>query len=462
MAFSSPFFIFGFMVVFFPPYLLVPDWLRNSLILVASVLFYWAGAGAAVLILLISVVGNHAVALRLTKHHWLGRKYLLAIAVAVNLAALVYYKYAVFLLGFAVPLLGPVPDIVLPIGISFFTFQAISYLVDIYRGEVSPACSYSEFATYHMLFPQLIAGPIVRYVEVREALASRNVDLAQITQGAYRFCLGFGKKIIIADNVGRVTDQIMQLPSSELTASHAWLGIVCYTLQIYYDFSGYSDMAIGLGNLMGFRFPENFDQPYRSHSITEFWRRWHMTLSRWFRDYVYVPLGGNRRGPLRTYINLCIVFALCGFWHGASMNFLVWGLYHGFWMLIERILDRHLGWRPQGVIAVASTLIIVVIGWVFFRIEDLGRSVDYLQAMFLLSTAETSYLPVRHFLTPDILFYLILGYAFALLPANRLTDLRPERPGLLTGQLAVALVAFCGSVLQLAANSFNPFIYFRF
>jgi alginate O-acetyltransferase complex protein AlgI len=390
--------------------------------------------------------------------------------VVLNFAGLIYYKYTPFVWSsfdslinpFGITI-GPSPSVLLPIGISFFTFQAVSYIVDVYRNEAPPAASYGYFAVYHTLFPQLIAGPIVRYREIRTSLYARSMDFPRMSEGAYRFCLGLGKKIILADNLGLVADQIIKLPLNELSFGHAWLAIACYTLQIYYDFSGYSDMAIGLGKLLGFDFPENFDQPYRAASVTEFWRRWHMTLTRWFRDYLYIPLGGNRRGPVRTYLNLVIVFALCGLWHGAGVNFLIWGIYHGFLLVVERVADRRFGLRPTGIPGTIVTLILVMIGWVFFRIEHLHAALGYLQAMFGFGLVERNFFPVSYFLAPDVIFYLVVGFIFALAPFEKIGNVFNGRgAGLLTLRFSSAFAVFVISALQLAANSFNPFIYFRF
>ena len=469
MVFSSPLFLYGFAPLFFIVYYLSPPRLRNHIILAGSVAFYAVGAGSIVIILLLSAWFNHFLGQRLVDRGRDRRALLLAIGIAINLAGLVYYKYTDFLwrltddvLGrLGVVQLGPAPAIALPIGISFFTFQAVSYLIDIYRGDIAPARSYGEFAAYHTLFPQLIAGPIVRYREIAGELASRRLDLTGLSEGAYRFCLGLGKKLILADNLGAVTDQIMALPRHELTLGHAWLGIGCYTLQIYYDFAGYSDMAIGLGRLLGFTFPENFDQPYRAATVTEFWRRWHMTLTRWFRDYLYIPLGGNRRGALHTYLNLWIVFCLCGLWHGAAVTFLIWGIYHGFLLMLERLLHLH-GWRPPGLVGVPVTLVLVMVGWVFFRSDSLRMAVAYLEAMFGMGQATVVYLPLRYFLRPDITCYLAAGILLAMVPTDRLRRLRQDRVPLMAVQLAVALTTFAYAAVLLAANSFNPFIYFRF
>jgi alginate O-acetyltransferase complex protein AlgI len=470
MVFSSPLFIYIFLPIFFSLYFITPLRLKNWLILTASLIFYTFGAGSTVLVLIASILVNQFLAVRIDPAPPARRKALLTIGVVVNLIGLGYYKYGGFLWRVATDALAAIglgtltepPTIPLPIGISFFTFQAISYLIDVYCRDIPVAASYGEFATYHSLFPQLVAGPIVRYREIRQEMQERRIDRAAMTEGAYRFCLGLGKKMVIADNLGTVADAMFALPRAELGFGDAWIGILCYSLQIYFDFSGYSDMAIGLGRLLGFHFPENFDQPYRSASVTEFWRRWHMTLSRWFRDYVYFPLGGNRRGQLRTFVNLWIVFLLCGLWHGAGWTFIVWGLYHGALLIVERIADGRLQWRPSGLPGIAVTFALVTIGWVFFRAPTLDVALDYLAAMFLLAPPATEYHSALSNLTPDIICYLAAGLFFAFAPLDRLSRLRFDRPGIMASQLGFATVNLAYSSLLLAANSFNPFIYFRF
>jgi alginate O-acetyltransferase complex protein AlgI len=470
MVFSSQAFLYGFLPIFFALYYGVADRFRNGVLLAASLTFYTVGAGPAVLVLFLSVWLNQFLAVRIAKAHEPRRRRLVAAGVALNLLSLAYYKYTDFLLRVVGKLVllvhsSPLPEaasIPLPVGISFFTFQAISYLIDVHRRETPVASGYFEFAVYHTLFPQLVAGPIVRYREVRSGMQTRRLDQIALAEGAYRFCLGLGKKLIIADNIGTVADTAFTLPTNELGCVQAWLGILCYSLQIYFDFSGYSDMAIGLGRMLGFHFPENFDQPYRSASITEFWRRWHMTLSRWFRDYVYISLGGNRHGKARTFANLWIVFFLCGLWHGAGATFIVWGLYHGTLLVIERLANTYLGWRPGGLTGVVGSFLLVTIGWVFFRAPTLGAAMRYLEAMFLLrpdiavSNASTVYL------APDVACYLVLGLIFAFAPFHGMRWLRFDRLGVVAGQLAVSFLSFAYSLLMLAANSFNPFIYFRF
>ncbi len=469
MVFSSQLFLYAFIPVFFSLYFLIPDRYKNWLILVASLGFYAVGAGSTVLVLLVSIWINQFLAVRMAPAPPRRRKALLMAGVAINLLGLAYYKYGTFawtLSGEAADLLGfhPLPAaplIPLPVGISFFTFQAVSYLIDVYRGEIAPAGSYGEFATYHSLFPQLVAGPIVRYREIQSEMLNRRIDRVMLTEGAYRFCLGLGKKIVIADNLAIVADAMFKLPPNELGVAQAWLGILCYSLQIYFDFSGYSDMAIGLGRMLGFHFPENFDQPYRSANVTEFWRRWHMTLSRWFRDYLYIPLGGNRHGSLRTFANLWIVFFLCGLWHGAGLTFVVWGLYHGLLLILERFAATEFHWRPSGWPGVVLSFVLVTIGWVFFRAPTLADAWQYLSAMFYFG-AGSDPSPLAVYLTPDIAVYLAIGLFFAFVPFERLSRLRFDRPLMMMQQLALSIASLIYSSLLLAANSFNPFIYFRF
>lgn len=472
MVFSSPSFIFFFLPVFLLVYYLAPPRARNAILLVASILFYFAGAGYAAIVLILSVPLNQYVGIYIADHmHSREAKIALASGIALNLLPLLMLKYFHFfgssmidglaLLGFKSTM--QLPEWLLPAGISFFTFQGISYLVDIYRGQTKPAPTMIDFGMYHTSFPQLIAGPIVRYVEIEDRVVHRPIVLDQVEWGIVRFCFGLAKKIIIADNMGVIADQVFALPPGQLTTSLAWLGTAAYTLQIYFDFSGYSDMAIGLGCMLGFRFPENFNQPYRSQSITEFWRRWHMTLSRWFRDYVYIPLGGNRTGPLRTYLNLFIVFFLCGLWHGAAYTFIVWGLFHGLLLVIERVMRNRWAIEPSGLIGWGITLVLVMIGWVFFRSDTVSGAFGFLAAMFGLGQATEEAHVVAFYLTPDKLFFMALGVLVSLFPVERLQ-------GSLTNWTlsaryplqALALVCFVYSVAQIAANGFNPFIYFRF
>lgn len=475
MSFSSPGFLFAFLPVFFLLYFAGPaatpgNWARNALLLAASLGFYSIDGGIITLVLVASVLVNHLLGRAiLAAREAPARQRLLWFGIALNLAPLLYYKYWNFLLRagsdtltlFGAALGQPIAlsagDIVLPAGISFFTFQGISYLVDLARGDIAGARRLVDFGMYHTLFPQLIAGPIVRYKEVEDRVARRPLDPADIEAGALRFCTGLAKKIVIADAMGTIADALFALPAGQLDATAAWLATVAYTLQIYFDFSGYSDMAIGLGRMLGFRFPENFDLPYRSLSITEFWRRWHMTLSRWFRDYVYIPLGGNRAGPFRTHANLLAVFVLCGLWHGAAYSFLAWGLYHGALLVIERATGRGRAWLLPAALAWPLTLLLVMVGWVIFRAPTLEGAWLHLQAMAGLGTAMRP-MSLGAILTPDKVTFLAIGSALALLPLRDWL----HRPVLRPAHQVAALALFAYSALLIAANGFNPFIYFRF
>ena len=467
MTFSSPGFLFFFMPAVFLVYFSMPKGSRNAFLMLASFAFYFVDAGLVSVVLLGSVIVNAVIGKALHSTPLGDRpRLILFVGVVANLLPLLYYKYWNFLQGAAADAIGASwtpSSIILPAGISFFTFQGISYIVDIYRRDSEPAPNLVGFGMYHSLFPQLIAGPIVRYVEVSHEIQHRPVRLVEVHDGLIRFCIGLAKKIIIGDNVGMVADRMFGIPANELTVGAAWLGILAYTLQIFFDFSGYSDMAIGMGRMLGFKFPENFEQPYRSQSITEFWRRWHMTLSRWFRDYVYIPLGGNRAGPIKTYFNLLIVFALCGLWHGAAYTFLIWGLFHGALLVVERVAKNMFNFVPRGMGGWAATIALVMVGWVFFRAQSASGALQYLSAMAGMSRAPMID-DAWNVVTPDKILYLCIGTVIALLPPgfgrNALsTEARPVAgPVLSLG----ALVLFAYSAVLIAANGFNPFIYFRF
>jgi alginate O-acetyltransferase complex protein AlgI len=397
------------------------------------------------------------------------------VAVAVNLVVLGVFKYANFLvenvnalLAFRGARITP-PDLVLPIGISFFTFHAISYVVDVYRGDATAQKSPVHAALYLLLFPQLIAGPIIRYRTIADQLARRTVALEDFAAGVRRFVVGLGKKVLIANVVAAPADRIFGAPLSELDAPHAWLAVVCYTLQIYFDFSGYSDMAIGLGRMFGFRFPENFRWPYIADTVQEFWRRWHMSLSSWFRDYVYVPLGGNRVSAARMYRNLVTVFFLCGLWHGASWNFVIWGLFHGTFLVVERIglaaAVRRL-WLP---LRHVYLLLVVMVGWVFFRADTLAGAVAFLRTMFGLQAASRpTPFALGWYLTPEVWLALIVGAigSTPLIPALgdwRRIRLASWRAAGFDALATASLILILGAaVMQMAARTYNPFIYFRF
>lgn len=474
MSFSSPGFIFAFMPVFFTCYFLVPVRWRNGLLMLASLAFYSIDGGVATWVLIASIVFNYVIGLMIDRRSSsLQRTLLLVIGIVLNLIPLLYYKYWNFFISAANDVRGLVnggpplalADILLPAGISFFTFQGLSYLIDIFQRECRPARTMIDFGMYHTLFPQLVAGPIVRYREVETAIIRRPVAINDVEQGIFRFCIGLAKKIIIADSMGVVADSVFNLGAGQLTMAAAWVGALAYTLQIFFDLSGYSDMAIGLGRALGFRFPENFDQPYRSLSITEFWRRWHMTLSRWFRDYVYIPLGGNRRGPWRTYFNLIVVFVLCGLWHGAAYTFLLWGLYHGALLVAERAGGGALLARLPPALAWALTLLLVVVGWVFFRAGTLSHALAVLQAM-VGQVSPDAFVDLAVVLAPDKVLFFTIGWIVAVWPVGRRVrlagiDSLGVAPRRWLRQLAtLGLLTYSAALV--ATNGFNPFIYFRF
>jgi alginate O-acetyltransferase complex protein AlgI len=480
VLFTEPTFLFLFLPIllalYFATFSRVHGAYGNWLLLVASVIFYAKGGGAFTWLMLGSITFNYWMAIAVDHGRDSGRaKPILAAAVAVNLIVLGVFKYANFFADNVSTLflalgLHPlvVPRVLLPIGISFFTFHAISYVVDVYRRDATAQKSPVHAALYLLLFPQLIAGPIIRYRDLADQLAERVVTLDGFACGVRRFIIGLAKKVLIANVVAGPADAIFGLPFDQLSAGHAWLGIICYTLQIYFDFSGYSDMAIGLGRMFGFTFPENFRWPYIADSVQDFWRRWHISLSTWFRDYLYVPLGGNRVSPARTYVNLVTVFFLCGLWHGASWNFVIWGLFHGTFLVIERLVSRRrvrerAADTPVRQLALhAYTLIVVMAGWVFFRAETLPGAIAYLRALAGLSLAMPTPFTVQWYLTPELWLALAAGVIGSMpwIPALA-RDREPSWTfGLASTAALVALLAAC--VMQMAARTYNPFIYFRF
>ncbi len=480
MVFSSTVFLFLFLPLVLASHLLVPARWRNAHLLAASLLFYAWGEVWVVLALLGSILGNHALGLAVARTRAGPRgRLVLGLSVSANLVLLAVFKYADFLVGDANALLGlaglpllPLPGLKLPIGISFYTFQAVSYLVDVFRGHVQAQRSRVAFGLYLALFPQLIAGPIVRYGDIAREIAARRLSWAGFAAGVPRFVVGLAKKMLVANTLSELADVVFDGDVALLDARLAWIGIAAYTLQIYFDFSGYSDMAIGLGHMLGFTLPENFRHPYVARSVREIWTRWHVTLTTWFRDYVYVPMGGNRRGPARVAFNLVTVFVLCGLWHGASWNYVVFGLYQGLFLVLERqpAVARGLGrlWRPlQHAYALGAWMI----GLAIFRTETLaeaGRA--QLALLGLARPAGELALLVRN----DQWLALGVG-ALASLPwvpwirrrAGATGDALDWGPGwrgvLLHGGAACGLAALLLlSVLQLAGGTHNPFLYFRF
>lgn len=466
MVFSEPTFLFLFLPFFLISYIVAPVWARNALLLIASLIFYAWGEGLYILVLLGSIGLNYGFGLAIEASEGQRRPLVLGLGVAANLGLLGYFKYLGFFLDNAGVANANDLAPVLPVGISFFTFQALSYLIDLSARRIAVQRDPLRLALFISMFPQLIAGPIVRYSEVEAALTERKTTRSDFAIGMHRFVTGLAKKTLIADPLGLVADRIFAIPVDGLSPETAWLGALAYSLQLFFDFSAYSDMAIGLGRIMGFRFPENFNYPYVSRSITEFWRRWHMTLSRWFRDYVYIPLGGNRRGAARTYLNLSIVFLLTGFWHGAAWNFVFWGGYHGAFLILERLgLSRILQRLPRAVSHV-YLLLVVILGWVPFRAEGLEQSLAFYGAMLLGQSGATAELyPWIRYCDGYVLLILCIGAIFSMPTARWLRGQLVERlPAKVSGSvLALGFVSlFVISVVSVGAASYSPFIYFRF
>lgn len=483
MVFSSPIFLFLFLPVVLALCALPGLKLRNGLLLFFSVLFYAWGEVVFVFLMLASALVNHFLG------QWVDReteparrKWAVGVAVALNIGTLAFFKYANFAaanlngvlgwLGLAPVHLDPVR---LPIGISFFTFHALSYVIDIYRRKWSAAKNPADVALYIFFFPQLIAGPILRWSAIAPQLARRVVTREGFAEGVRRFVGGLAKKMIIANVVAVPVDKIFALPGQELTPVLAWLAVICYTLQIYFDFSGYSDMAVGLGKMFGFVFLENFNFPYTAQSIKDFWRRWHISLSTWFRDYLYIPMGGNRCPVWRNHVNLVIVFFLCGLWHGASWTFVIWGLYHGIFLVLERTrFGQWLEALPRPLQHV-YTLLVVMVGWVLFRAETFGQAMQFLGNMSGLAAGSAPTQKLARYWTNELACSLAFGALFAM-PTwgwlrNQVEALRNRLPegwrGAATGTglalqcvLVVALLLISGA--WLAGGTYNPFIYFRF
>ena len=475
MLFSSPVFLFLFLPATLIAYTILPRSAQNALLLCASLFFYAWGETVYVLLLIFSIGFNYLLGLWIERRREppTGRR-VLALAVGLNLGLLAVFKYANFLtdnLDVVLEFLGLSPIILapihLPLGISFFSFQAITYAVDIHRGEASAQKNPLRVALYIALFPQLIAGPIVRYKQIAAQLENRAVRLEDIAEGVRRFVVGLAKKVLIANSLAVPADRIFAIPGSELEPAVAWLGIVCFSFQIYFDFAGYSDMAIGLGRCFGFRFPENFDWPLLSRSMREFWRRWHMTLSGFFRDYLYIPLGGNRLGPMRTGFNLVTVFFLCGLWHGASWNFVLWGLVHGAFLAAERLpLIARIQTAPRALQSL-YTLGVMSLAWVFFRTEDLGHAIAFFAALGGASEVSNNAYPLALYLNSQVLFVLGLASLSAVPHFQRAWEsfAHPNAPLGLTFEALrfVGLFATLGlCAMSLAMGTHNPFIYFRF
>jgi len=478
MLFNSTVFLFFFLPLSLLVYYLSPKAVKNLILTICSLVFYTWGEAHALGILITSIVIDFYAGIIIEKGY---RKTGLAMALIGDLSLLLYFKYFNFAVeNFRAVLqyfryegttLDYLPQVILPIGISFYTFQTLSYVIDVYRGEVKASRNIITFATFVTMFPQLIAGPIVRYADIERQLNNKDLSIINFSGGIERFIIGLAKKTIIANSCGYIADNIFASPVADISTLHAWLGIIAYAFHIYFDFSGYSDMAIGLGRMFGFDFLENFNYPYISRSIREFWRRWHISLSTWFRDYVYIPLGGNKQGMGRTYLNLIVVFLITGLWHGASWNFIVWGLYHGFFIAIERLGFDKVLLRLYKPLQHLYTIIVVLVGWVFFRSDNIHYAFAYIGRMFSFSSGEkalTSYINFYNF-SPEGPIMLLIAAVFSMPVIYSLRAMLISRTWTKNGAKKIALfyrplllILFVISIAFIASGAYNPFIYFRF
>ena len=450
-------------------YFLIPERflkVRNLWLLIASLIFYGWGEPKYIAVMAFSILFNYVMGRIVAKS-----RPLLILCIAGNLAILGFFKYTDFVIETVNAVSGGglgLLNIALPIGISFYTFQTMSYIIDVYWGKVPPQRDFIAFAAYVTLFPQLIAGPIVRYADVAEMLVGRKTNLEQIAEGVRRFIIGFGKKVLLANQVYVIWNEITLMPVSEISTATAWLGAVAFTFQIYFDFSGYSDMAIGLGKIFGFDYLENFNYPYISRSITEFWRRWHMSLSSWFKEYVYIPLGGNRKGLPRQILNIAVVWALTGLWHGASWNFVAWGMYFGVILILEKLWILKWLEKYPAPVGHLYSLILIVLGWVIFALTDFGQMREYMQVMFGGASA---------FIDGDFKYlawsriWVLIACTIGSTPLVKLVcgRIAGTLSGVKNGEVilgvletVVLLSILALSIAFLVSGSYNPFLYFRF
>jgi alginate O-acetyltransferase complex protein AlgI len=465
VVYSAYIFLFVFLPLVLAIYYACPPRARNAILIPAGALFYAWWRADFLILLCISLFVDFWCGQRIAAATGRTKRAYLAFSICVQLALLGYFKYANFGIDNLNVLLARFgytelswPTIVLPIGISFYTFKTMSYTIDVYRGEVEAQRNLVDFACFLFLFPEFVAGPIVRYSVLEQQLRQRRHTLERFAHGALAFQIGLAKKTLLADQLAPLADRSFEASRGgvEIGAIAAWIGVLAYALQIYFDFSGYSDMAIGLGRMLGFEFPVNFDSPYKAKSITDFWRRWHITLSTWLRDYLYIPLGGNRFGELRTYLNLELTMLLGGLWHGASWNFVIWGAWHGSWLALERVLGKRAFWQSlPGPLGALPTFLLVTIGWVFFRAADVSGAFAHVRSMAGFTSAAWR---AGVDLSAPALSLLALASALVFLAPNTQQLLARPRP-------AIALLAsalFVAALCQVAAQAYSPFLYFQF
>ena len=462
MVFSSMVFMCIFLPVVFILHCILPGIrLKNALLLLASVLFYAYGEPVYIILLFVSTLLNYFCACMIESSKY--KKVILTLAVICNLGILIVFKYTDFILGTVNILTGlhlPLPQIRMPIGISFFTFQAMSYVIDVYRGTTKAQKNYAKVLLYISFFPQLIAGPIVKYHDIAQEIDNRTQSLEGVSLGIRRFSAGLCKKVLISNTMGLVADQLFGASAGNINAAGAWLGAISYMLQIYFDFSGYSDMAIGLGWMFGFHFKENFNYPYISGSIREFWRRWHISLSGWFLEYLYIPLGGNRKGKFRTVVNKMIVFLCTGIWHGAAVNFLFWGIYHGCFLMLEEYVPwiGRKGSKLKAVFQHIYALLVVCIGFVFFRADTMSQGLFWIKEMF---TGFTWNAAAMSFAVQQITPVFLVTLAGALIACCPVIKTVNNKKWYAPFAYVCSLLGLVVCMLSLASGTYNPFIYFR-
>ena len=474
MVFSSVLFLCCFLPVFLIIYYILPYKYRNVFTLIASLIFYAWGAPKFVFVILSTTfIDFHLVRFMSKNNNVLHRRLLLTLSVSINVGLLFYFKYSNFFIENVNAVLSVFGDkniiwtkLVLPIGISFYTFETITYVVDVYRRIHKPLDNFWDYQLYIILFPKLIAGPIIRYHDLAHQIIDRrsNENIDNRLSGLFRFVIGLSKKVLIANVLGKEADAIFAMNTIDLSSSTAWIGILAYTFQIYFDFSGYSDMAIGIGRMIGFDFLENFNNPYISRNITEFWRRWHISLGRWMKDYLYIPLGGNKVKNYRLYFNLWFVFIISGFWHGASWNFIIWGAYHGVFLIFDRLflikVYKTIGKSPS----IAITFFITVIGWVIFRTNDMHQAYNYIYAMFKFDFSYISFYSNTKFYFVLLIAIILCFYGSIDVVEKwqlRLYEKKQSNIILIT-MVVFAVIFYIIDISAVTANGFNPFIYFRF
>lgn len=466
MVFSSIIFMFTFLPIILVTYYLSPRKLRNFILLLGSLVFYAWGEPIYIILMILTIIINYVLALLIKNQKGRRKKIIFVLTLALNVGMLGFFKYYDFIvrnINSIFSLNIQYNNLSLPIGISFYTFQTISYIVDVYLNKVEVQKNIISFATYISMFPHLVAGPIVKYTDINGKLEKRKESIDEFGYGVERFIAGLGKKVLLANNIGYLWSVISVLDINNISVATSWIGIAAYTFQIYFDFSGYSDMAIGLGHMFGFTFKENFKYPYISKSVTEFWRRWHISLSTWFKEYVYIPLGGNREGVKKQCRNLMIVWILTGLWHGASYNFIIWGMYYGVILIIEKfIIGIYIKNLPT-IFRRIYTLVIVMVGWVFFGMNTLYEALNYLKVMFFISGNAIIDDTALYYLSTNIILFIILIMASTPIPGYIVKKVKSYNSIICYTMIgAVNVLILIIATAYLLSSTYNPFIYFRF